>query len=71
MDRKLTLVVGAGIVLAATIALFEFHSAGTAALWNVSDSGRWLLPLVAVAALIDSVNPCAFSMTTRSFSGST
>lgn len=62
MDRKLTLIVAAGILLAAIIAMFQFGSAGTAALWSASDAGRWLLPLVAVAALIDSVNPCAFSI---------
>lgn len=62
MDRKLTVVVAAGILLASIIAMFQFGSAGTAALWSASDGGRWLLPLVAVAALIDSVNPCAFSI---------
>ncbi|HKI97000.1 MAG TPA: GAP family protein [bacterium] len=36
------------------------HSAGW--LWQISDRGTWLLPLISVAALIDSVNPCAFSI---------
>ena len=62
MDRRLTLIVAAGLLLAVTVALFKFGSAGTAALWSASDGGRWLLPLVGVAALIDSVNPCAFSI---------
>jgi len=62
MDRKLTFLIAAGILFAATVALFSFGSAGTAALWSVSEGGRWLLPLVLVAALIDSVNPCAFSI---------
>lgn len=62
MDRKLTFIIAAGVLLAATVAMFKFGSAGTAALWSASDGGRWLLPLVAVAALIDSVNPCAFSI---------
>lgn len=62
MSRKLTLIAAAGILLAAIIAMFQFGSAGTAALWSASDGGRWLLPLVIVAALIDSVNPCAFSI---------
>ena len=35
---------------------------GTTILWDLSDGGKWLLPLVAVAALIDSINPCAFSI---------
>lgn len=62
MDRKLTLVVAAGFLFAVTVAVFKFGSAGTAALWTASDGGRWLMPLVSVAALIDSVNPCAFSI---------
>ena len=60
MDRKLTLLVAAALLFAATVALFKYGSAGTAALWTVSEGGRWLLPLITVAALIDSVNPCAF-----------
>lgn len=31
-------------------------------LWAASDGGRWLLPLVVASALLDSVNPCAFSV---------
>jgi len=62
MDRKLGFIVAAGASLAALVALFTFGSYGTAALWNVSEGGKWLLPLVGVAALIDSVNPCAFSI---------
>ena len=62
MDRKLALVVSAGVSLAAVVMLFKLGNFGTAALWNASEGGRWLLPLVGVAALIDSVNPCAFSI---------
>lgn len=62
MDRRIKWVVGAGALFALTIALFKYGSAGTAALWSASEGGQWLLPLIAVAALIDSVNPCAFSI---------
>ena len=62
MDRRLKWVIALGAAFALTIALFKYGSAGTAALWSASDGGQWLLPLIAVAALIDSVNPCAFSM---------
>lgn len=31
-------------------------------LWNASNKGTWLLPLVLVAALLDSVHPCSFSI---------
>jgi cytochrome c biogenesis protein CcdA len=62
MDRKLTFVFAAAILLAAAVATFKYDAGGTAALWSASDGGRWLLPLIGVAALIDSVNPCAFSI---------
>ena len=62
MDRKLALVVTAGVSLIAVVMLFKIGNIGTIALWSASDGGRWLLPLVAVAALIDSINPCAFSI---------
>jgi len=62
MDRKLTWIAVAATLFAASVAVFEFGSSGTAALWDVSEGGRWLLPLIIVAALIDSVNPCAFSI---------
>lgn len=31
-------------------------------LWDVSNEGAWLMPLVLVAALLDSVHPCSFSI---------
>src|SRR3989304_1340457 len=62
MDRKLTFIVAAGVSLLALVMVFKFASFGTSALWGVSEGGTWLLPLVGVAALIDSVNPCAFSI---------
>ncbi len=62
MGRKLSLILAAGIAFAAAVAMFKVGNGGAAFLWSLSDSGRWLLPLVGVAALIDSVNPCAFSV---------
>ena len=62
MDKKLALVVAAGLSLLGLVFLFKLGNVGSTALWNLSDEGRWLLPLVMVAALIDSINPCAFSI---------
>lgn len=44
------------------VAFFTWGKTGTALLWNISRQGTMLLPLVTVSALIDSVNPCAFSI---------
>ena len=56
-----TLLIIAGLVVAFVIVM-RLGSAGTALTWKVSQQGTWLLPLVAIAALIDSINPCALSI---------
>lgn len=43
--------------------IFLKQSSGTASfIWNLSNNGTWLLPLVLVASLLDSVHPCSFSI---------
>lgn len=41
---------------------FRFTPIGTQILWDLSGGGKWLLPLVIVSSLIDSINPCAISI---------
>lgn len=56
---------GIFIVLALAIAggAIYFGSMGSAAfIWQISGEGSLLLPIVAAAALVDSINPCAFSL---------
>lgn len=62
MTKKLTILVSSSLLLFTLVYVFRLENIGTTALWNLSEGGTWLLPLVAVAALIDSINPCAFSI---------
>lgn len=62
MNKKLAILISAGILFLGAVAFFKFGNIGTTALWSISNEGKWLLPLVGVAALIDSINPCAFSI---------
>lgn len=62
MTRKLWILAGGTLLLFGLVSLFRLENIGTTALWNLSDGGKWLLPLIGVAALIDSINPCAFSI---------
>jgi len=62
MTRKLTLLIGGSLLLFGLVYFFRLENIGTTALWDISDGGKWLLPLIGVAALIDSINPCAFSI---------
>ena len=62
MSKKLLILLGVAAALIGALFFLKYSEAGTAFVWNASDGGVWLLPLVAVSALLDSVNPCAFSV---------
>lgn len=62
MTKKLAIFIAIAVLLFGSVFFFKAGNIGTTALWNLSDGGKWLLPLVGVAALIDSINPCAFSI---------
>ncbi|TSC76826.1 MAG: cytochrome c bioproteinis protein, transmembrane region [Parcubacteria group bacterium Gr01-1014_31] len=53
----IAVLLGVGLVI---ISLRVFNP--TQLLWQWSAGGQWIFPLVTVAALLDSVNPCAFSV---------
>ena len=58
------LLITGGIVLAAliTIVALKFIPGTSDVIWNFSDGGTWLLPLVLVSAVLDSVHPCSFAI---------
>lgn len=62
MTKKLLIIISIGLLVLAAAVFFRGSSLGAQALWDMSRGGTWLLPIVSVAALVDSVNPCAFSI---------
>lgn len=43
--------------------VFMNNSSGTTSfIWDLSNKGTWLLPLVLISSLLDSVHPCSFSI---------
>lgn len=62
MTKKFLTLVIATLILFGAVLLFKSSTSGAAILWNLSNNGEWLMPLVLVSALIDSINPCAFSI---------
>ena len=62
MSKKLLILLGVAAILVGGLFLLKYSEWGTALVWNASNGGAWLLPLVAVSALLDSINPCAFSV---------
>lgn len=62
MNKNLLILIVGGVFLIGLISFFKFGGLGAETLWSLSDGGKWMLPLVSVAALVDSINPCAFSI---------
>src|SRR3972149_3954879 len=62
MNKKLWILVGIAVLLFGSVIFLKTGNIGTTTLWNLSSEGKWLLPLIGVAALIDSINPCAFGI---------
>lgn len=60
--RRLIYLLGTALILAGAWAFLRYAGGSSAFLWEFSRQGSWLLPLVVVAAFIDSINPCAFSV---------
>ncbi|MBI4080999.1 MAG: hypothetical protein HY423_00170 [Candidatus Lambdaproteobacteria bacterium] len=60
--RKPALLAFATLALAGAALTLQYGPETAGWLWGLSNEGTWLLPLISVAALIDSVNPCAFSI---------
>ena len=60
--KKLNIIIG--ITITALVAIILLKNSGGAAslIWNISQGGTWLLPLVLVSAVLDSVHPCSFSI---------
>ncbi len=62
MNKKLIILVAVAVILIGGVFILKSQNIGTNFLWNLSNGGRWLFPLVTVGALIDAINPCAFSV---------
>ncbi|MFW0838182.1 MAG: cytochrome c biogenesis CcdA family protein [Candidatus Komeilibacteria bacterium] len=61
MKKIITILIVVFIALLGIVLLR--HSSGAASLiWGFSNNGAWLMPLVFLSAVLDSVHPCSFSI---------
>jgi len=60
--KKLIIILSIVIIAIIGIVLLKHSSGVSSVIWNLSKQGTWLLPLVLIAALLDSVHPCSFSI---------
>lgn len=44
------------------VVILKYSPATTSLIWNLSNGGAWLLPLVLISSILDSVHPCSFSI---------
>lgn len=58
------IVIAFGVLLAALagIVILKYAPGTSEFVWDISGAGAWILPLVGVSALLDSVHPCSFSI---------
>jgi len=62
VNKKLLILIVIAVILIGGVFILKSQNIGTNFLWNLSNGGQWLFPLVTAGALIDSINPCAFSV---------
>ena len=62
MNKKFAVLIFISVFIFGVVVFFKFSASGAEVLWNLSNGGKWLLPLLVAASLIDSINPCAFSI---------
>jgi len=61
MKRIITILIVVAIAIVG-IVLLNHSSSVSSLIWGLSNKGAWLLPLVLVSAVLDSVHPCSFSI---------
>lgn len=62
MSKKFIILIIFGAALTVLALVLQWGNFGATALWNLSNEGKWLLPLIGTAAVLDSINPCSFSV---------
>ncbi len=60
--KKILLILSIVVVILVGIVILKNSSVTASVIWGLSNNGAWLLPLVLISALLDSVHPCSFSI---------
>ena len=60
--KRILIIGGAVCAFILGILILKFSPATSTLIWSASQGGAWLLPLVLISSLLDSVHPCSFSI---------
>ncbi len=62
MNKRFFIILGILLIAIAGLLTLKSSPGSAGLVWNISKGGTVLFPLVSISALIDSINPCAFSI---------
>ncbi|HIH51952.1 MAG TPA: hypothetical protein HA284_00235, partial [Nanoarchaeota archaeon] len=60
--KKLIIIIAIVFIAIVGLVILKNSSTASSLIWNLSNQGAWLLPIVLVASILDSVHPCSFSI---------
>lgn len=60
--KKIIITISIVLIAIIGIIILKNNPATSEIIWSMSKQGTWLLPLVLISALLDSVHPCSFSI---------
>jgi cytochrome c biogenesis protein CcdA len=60
--KKTIIIISVAFLAIVGVIILQNSSEMTTFIWNISNQGAWLLPLVLISAILDSVHPCSFSI---------
>ncbi len=62
VNKKLLILIAVAVILIGGVWVLKSQNIGTKIIWNLSNGGQWIFPLVTAGALIDSINLCAVTI---------
>lgn len=60
--KKIIIAISIVLVVFIGLVVLKNSAVTSSIIWNTSNQGTWLLPLVFISALLDSIHPCSFSI---------
>ena len=60
--KKNIILISAVLLFIIGVLVLKYNSHTASIIWSMSEGGVWLLPLVIVSSILDSVHPCSFSI---------
>jgi cytochrome c biogenesis protein CcdA len=60
--KRVVAMIAVVILLVAMAVVYKFSPSASSFLSDLTAKGQWMLPVITVAAIVDSINPCAFSI---------